>query len=231
MRFQDKQPASPSLISTFFPRQILLSALDASSIGIVICDRRLRYKALNQTIAEMHNVPIEGLLGHSFHQALGSFAEKVVPFWESVFITGQPATNVNVCGQLPKRSDEGRWIENLFPLTESGGRITEVGGIIIEITPPHLSSAAPSSPICKVTSATRNKLSSPNRCHRPLLSHREREVLRLLAEGKSNKEISSILAISVRTVETYRARLMLKLDVNSIVHLVHYAIQNQIIYL
>jgi DNA-binding CsgD family transcriptional regulator len=61
------------------------------------------------------------------------------------------------------------------------------------------------------------------------LSRREREVVRLVAEGKTSKEISSALVISVRTVETYRARLMLKLRATSTAQLVHYAIRNRIV--
>ena len=61
------------------------------------------------------------------------------------------------------------------------------------------------------------------------LTVREREVVRLLAEGKSNKEIASFLGISVRTAETHRAALMRKLDVDSVSALVRYAIRNNII--
>ena len=64
--------------------------------------------------------------------------------------------------------------------------------------------------------------------HGPL-STREREILQLLAENKSNKEIASRLAISVRTVETHRRSIMQKLNANSIVELVHYAIRNGIV--
>jgi DNA-binding NarL/FixJ family response regulator len=61
------------------------------------------------------------------------------------------------------------------------------------------------------------------------LTRREREVLQLLAEGKSNKEIGTALRISAKTAETHRARLMAKLGVHSIAELVRYAIRNQII--
>jgi DNA-binding NarL/FixJ family response regulator len=56
------------------------------------------------------------------------------------------------------------------------------------------------------------------------LTARENEILRLLANGKSNKEISTALGIAVRTVETHRARIMLKLDLHSIAELIHYAL-------
>ena len=58
-------------------------------------------------------------------------------------------------------------------------------------------------------------------------SSRERQVLRFLADGKSNKEIGFLLDISTRTVECYRARIMNKLDLHSTAALVRYAIRHQ----
>ena len=60
-------------------------------------------------------------------------------------------------------------------------------------------------------------------------SRREIEVLRLLADGKISKQIGSALGISTRTVETYRARLMLKLQVHSVAEVVRYAIRNGLV--
>ena len=62
-----------------------------------------------------------------------------------------------------------------------------------------------------------------------LLSAREREVIQLLAEGKSNNEVAEILYLSAKTVETHRAHIMEKLNLHSVVGLVHYAIRNKII--
>ncbi len=59
---------------------------------------------------------------------------------------------------------------------------------------------------------------------------REAEVIRLLAEGKSNKEISSALGITVRTVETYRAKIMLKLGVHSVAELIRYALNSGLVH-
>lgn len=61
------------------------------------------------------------------------------------------------------------------------------------------------------------------------LTDRERDVVRLLVQGSSNKEIASALGISVRTAETHRATLMRKLGLNSLAALVRYAIRNNII--
>lgn len=61
------------------------------------------------------------------------------------------------------------------------------------------------------------------------LTIREREIVRLLAEGRSNKDTAGLLGISVRTSETHRASLMRKLGLDSLAALVRYAIRNHII--
>jgi len=61
------------------------------------------------------------------------------------------------------------------------------------------------------------------------LTNRERDVMRLLAQGSSNKEVAAALGISIRTAETHRAALMHKLGLNSLAALVRYAIRNNII--
>jgi DNA-binding CsgD family transcriptional regulator/transcriptional regulator with PAS, ATPase and Fis domain len=63
----------------------------------------------------------------------------------------------------------------------------------------------------------------------PCLSYREHQVVQHLAMGKTNKEMATILNLSVRTVETYRARVMLKLGLRSLAELVRYALRNDII--
>jgi DNA-binding CsgD family transcriptional regulator len=61
------------------------------------------------------------------------------------------------------------------------------------------------------------------------LTSREREIVQLLAEGKSSKEVAVALDISVKTAETHRANIMRKLELHSVSELVLYAIRNQII--
>ena len=56
------------------------------------------------------------------------------------------------------------------------------------------------------------------------LSPRQREVLRLIAEGRTTKQIAQVLQISVKTVETHRSQMMDRLDIHDIVGLVRYAI-------
>ncbi len=65
----------------------------------------------------------------------------------------------------------------------------------------------------------------------PKLTPREREVIQLLAEGKSSKEVASLLNLSTKTAETHRSNIMRKLDFHSIRDLVVYAVKNDIIQL
>ena len=61
------------------------------------------------------------------------------------------------------------------------------------------------------------------------LTPREREVIQLLAEGKSNKIVAATLGISVKTAETHRTNILRKLDLHSMSELVRYAIRNKLV--
>jgi len=61
------------------------------------------------------------------------------------------------------------------------------------------------------------------------LTERERQVVRLIANGKTNREIAEILNISVKTVETHRTHIMEKLDLHDRAHLVRYAVRKGLI--
>jgi DNA-binding NarL/FixJ family response regulator len=67
---------------------------------------------------------------------------------------------------------------------------------------------------------------TPNQC---ILTPREREVIQLVAEGKTTKEIATALSLSVKTAETHRTNLMRKLDLHSVADLTLYAVRNGIV--
>ncbi len=64
----------------------------------------------------------------------------------------------------------------------------------------------------------------------PRLSPREREVVQLVAEGKTSRGIATILGVSTKTAETHRSNVMIKLKLHSISELVLYAVRNQIVH-
>jgi two-component system, NarL family, response regulator NreC len=82
----------------------------------------------------------------------------------------------------------------------------------------------------KVTKILVNEIRQSQNAPSPeVLTTRETEVLKLLAEGKSNKEIAARLGISPRTIDAHRARIMDKLKVHTLSELVHFAIRHKIV--
>jgi DNA-binding NarL/FixJ family response regulator len=69
----------------------------------------------------------------------------------------------------------------------------------------------------------------PNEPFSDRLTPREREIIQLLAEGKSSKQVAAALGLSIKTAETHRANIMRKLDLHCVSDLVRYAIRNNII--
>jgi DNA-binding CsgD family transcriptional regulator len=279
----------------------LLAALFSSStVGVAICDRQLRFDAINDALASMNGIPAEAHLGKTLHTVLGSAADKVQPAFEHVFATGQPLSNCEVSAKLPTRGTIGHWSESYFPIKDHAGAVRQVGAVVLELTEPKAIEASlvrlnnnlarvgdalrvvrerhseqrepalilPSAELLEdcfsATRAISHLLHSvPNlpavpRLNPPMLvrvkasdsdeamnftgaypvedeedqislSSRERTVVALLAAGNTNKEIAAMLAISTRTVETHRARIMLKLDLHSVTDIVRYALRARLI--
>jgi DNA-binding NarL/FixJ family response regulator len=76
---------------------------------------------------------------------------------------------------------------------------------------------------------SRTQRSAKNNINLPGLTSREREVVQLLAEGKSTKEVACHLDLSVKTAETHRSNIMRKLRLHSVSELVLYAVRNNIV--
>jgi len=108
--------------------------------------------------------------------------------------------------------------------------ISEIARSVCSVNVPQISTGAQ-----ELLAPGGDTMSSTDACDREenqrarQLSPRERKVLQLLAECKTNKEVAATLGISVRTAETYRARIMLKLELHSIGNLVRFAVRNKII--
>jgi DNA-binding CsgD family transcriptional regulator len=240
MRFQttvlEKLSPAPSPNLNPFPIECLFWGLNTLKIGIATVDRRLRFKAINHVLAEMNNLPLEAHPGKPLHEILGPLTARVVPALEQVFTTKRPLPNVQLSGKLPTRPKPVEFLQFFFPLLDSCGRVVEVGAFVME----RKQSPIPSPTAQNVAHNTIHTPDSDAAKHIKFaracptgfnLTGREQEVLRLLATGNSNKEVSSVLGISVKTVETYRSRLMLKTHAPSLTLLVHYAIRHQIVQL
>jgi DNA-binding NarL/FixJ family response regulator len=81
----------------------------------------------------------------------------------------------------------------------------------------------------KPGAATSSSSSAEDSGPRFRLTGRQREIVQLLAEGKSSKEVATVLDVSVKTVETHRANIMGRLNCHCVTDLVRYAIRNHIV--
>jgi DNA-binding CsgD family transcriptional regulator len=249
MRLPTMRAATPSLHPsslnvTSLPAECLFPAFDNFKIAVALCDRKLRYTAVSRALAEFTKLPVEAHPGKRMHEVLdGPVIRKAEPLLERVFSTGQPLPNLRRSGRLLTRPDQMlHWLSYYFPLIDRRRRVVEVGIMVMELkSGPILEASAdrvsvvadqerPQSISPRIHLDARGLSGFTNSCQTGIvLSTREQQVLKLLAEGEPNRDISSILNISVKTVETYRSRLMLKLQAPSLVHLVRYAIRHNLV--
>jgi PAS domain S-box-containing protein len=288
------------------PHDLLSTLFQSSTVGVAICDRQFRFRAINDALASMNGLPASEHLGKTLHAVLGIAAAKVQPAFEHVCATGRPLSNFEVTAELPSRGGIGHWNASYFPIKDGAGQVQQVGAIVLELTKQkeieaallHLTEnlTSISSSLRRdcgglergdlgtaragagdvigrslaqletcmseartishlLSTASRLTAVQPSRRSRVFparslqegqgrdlttviegevesispLSAREREVVALLAKGKTNKEIASLLVISIRTVESHRARIMLKLDLDSLSELVRYAVRTDLI--
>jgi len=80
-----------------------------------------------------------------------------------------------------------------------------------------------------ILNSSSGRMSAPTEGPRNRITSREREIVQLLSEGKSSKEVAALLNISVKTAETHRANIMRKLQMHTVSELVRYAVRNRII--
>jgi DNA-binding CsgD family transcriptional regulator len=211
------------------PFRQLFEAFGGSPIGIAICDRRLRFVTVNRRLAEIDGIPSDNHPGKFVRDIVGVLAPVVETRLIKVFNTGRPLQNEELIGQLGANPKSGHWIENYFPIFGGRNRVIQVGVFVLSISGLYLrngqSVAAPGN---EPAPNAECELRGERSC-RGILSYREMDLLRLLANGQSTKEAAASLVISVKTAETYRARLMLKLHTHSLAKLVQYAIRQGII--
>jgi PAS domain S-box-containing protein len=117
-----------------YSEQLLTSFFGTSTVGLAICDRRMRFLAVNDTLAQMNGVPAGAHIGRTMREILGEFTDTIQPIFRRVFLTGEPVLNHVVSGTLPTRDDVGHWIENYFPIRDDKGVIQQVGAVVVEIT-------------------------------------------------------------------------------------------------
>lgn len=218
-------PASHELV-----QQLFNAVFDSSSVGVGVCDSDLCIVVVNNAWAAMDALAPEDHKGKTVREVLDVVACPVEAAMRQVLITGEPIFGLEVIAKVPARRDVGRWIVNLIPLKDGDGNTTHVGNFTVETTP---RTSFESFLVARGDTTNHGPVSKPRgdpgQNVMEQLSPREIEVTRLLAQGKSNKEIASILRISVKTVETHRRRVMKNLNFHSLAELAVYAVRNTLI--
>lgn len=130
-------------------------------------------------------------------------------------------------GSLPKRSlsETGKILDDCIAETRAVEYLLRSG--LLRTAKRHDETVFP--PLTSSPAPDHNLSYGPGKFESHRLTRREIEVLTFLAAGKSNKEVAAILEISVRTVETHRANLMIKLGIHSVAELARFAIRNKLL--
>jgi formate hydrogenlyase transcriptional activator len=127
---RSREPAEALLES----EQLLTAYFSAAKVGFCILDADLRYLAINHTLAEMNGIPAEAHLGKSLREVLGDAAEVIEPQCRRVLATGQAFIDLEISTVLPTRTEAGHWIEHFIPIKDATGEVSQVGGVVVEIT-------------------------------------------------------------------------------------------------
>jgi DNA-binding CsgD family transcriptional regulator len=238
------------------PHELLNGLFNASHLGFGILDKQFRYRAVNRALAAMNGVAPKAHLGKTARDVIGEAAITLEAPFRHVFFSGREVS-LELWAKLRKKNEASYWSVDYFPIRDAAGSVTLVGGIVVENAyqkeVQQLLYSVTDKLIRKLLLTTHDSDallrqimegslgqtldSRANRSERGAnatvravaLTPRERDVVKLLVEGTGNKETATRLGITVKTVETHRARIMLKLGLHSTRELVHYAIHNKIL--
>lgn len=112
------------LLSEFFKR---------SNIGLAIFDESLSYQMVNPYLATLNRTSVQSHLGKHVREILGNVGLQLEPAIKRVFATAEPILNCELAGALPTRPEGGRWIDTLFPIVDSSGKVKQVGAVVVEL--------------------------------------------------------------------------------------------------
>ena len=266
------------------PFELLRALFNEPTVGFVTVDHQLRYRFVNNALAEMVGVAPKKLLGRTIRDVLGKAAGAFEPPFKHVFSSGIDVSNLEISAKLSTRDEVGHWIHDYFAIRNATGKINRVAAIVLEISdqiklqqslchiakslfqslllsvpdsdamlrhvmqeslgqiprlrgnrgryaamgisnqmPAFPSPSAPGTFLVHSESGARAEAGAVK------LTPREREVVKLLVQGTGNKETAVTLGVNVKTIETHRANIMMKLGLHSTRELVRYAIHNQML--
>ena len=104
-------------------------------IGLALVDRKLRYRRMNQRLAEINGASIEGCIGRTLREVAPGVVDMIEPLYRQVFATGQPVRNMEVHGTTPAQPGVPRdWVVDYYPIKEPDGSVQAVAAMVVEVT-------------------------------------------------------------------------------------------------
>jgi len=204
-------------------QKLFRALLESESVGFGLCDRDLRVVFVNKAWSKMDGVTPEDHIGKTIPEILGVESCPVEGPMRHVLRTGEKIEGLKFGAKIPARTRMAEWIVNLYRVEVAGEPH------VISLTIDTTGKAAFDAYLVVKTHERDNWLPKTESPKSPPLSGREVQVTRLLAEGKSNKEVAVILKLSQRTVEFYRNRIFRTLNIHSLPELVLYAVGERLI--
>jgi formate hydrogenlyase transcriptional activator len=116
------------------PEKLLAAYFKSTTVGLCILDSQFRFLAINDTLAQINNLPAGDHLGRTVREVVGSLADTVEPILRRILTNGEPALNMELSAQLPNRGEVGHWTVHYLPITNAEEKVERIGAVIIEIT-------------------------------------------------------------------------------------------------
>ncbi|MCM2369669.1 PAS domain-containing hybrid sensor histidine kinase/response regulator [Aporhodopirellula aestuarii] len=109
----------------------------SAPVGMSLIDREYRFLRINDTLARINGVPREDHIGRRADEFLNGFQDQIKPYYDQVFRTAKPVTNVEIVDGTPNSPSQRTWLASYYPLATEGDQgtaVTAVSAIVQDIT-------------------------------------------------------------------------------------------------
>jgi DNA-binding CsgD family transcriptional regulator len=182
------------------------------AVGLAILDHQCRYVAVNRCLARLNGIAIDAHFGRSIEDVVPDIGPMLARLVAQLLQTNRPLRQVKFSARVPFIDGPVRdWLGSFFPINLASG----VGGVaytVIDVTD-----------CARIEAALSEFLPESVAPINEALTARETEVLTLIGQGKTTKEIAALLSISVQTVGNHRKQLCRKLDLHTTAEIASYA--------
>lgn len=193
--------------------RLVEAADEVTGVGLAIIDGQIRYVDVNRCLAALNGLPKDAHRSRFMCDVVPEIGAVLTPLILQALQSKQPLRDVKFTARVPLVNGSLRdWLASFFPVNLGGG-IIRVAHTVIEIT---------ERARIEATLVDLLPAAAPP-AHHDSLTSREADVLTLIGQGKTTKEIAALLAISAQTVGNHRKHICRKLDLHSTAEMAAYA--------